>query len=196
MQINDGFQKRFSKEEKKIKKSAQSAQFQSPRRTMKRILLLPRMYQKWNMFSPKVITYEKWVIADITFENGETLSLFRSSDDIVNQFKREYFPPYQNQFWRKLFSRLGKSSYQRHIPKFKQWLTDTDYFPEYAGRKVTQVQLWKLSEKSPNMDTPVTKRPKVTKRELKKTQKGAKKSRKSNVKKKQEKRPGNKLKLK
>jgi len=196
VQINDGLQKRFSKEEKKIKKSSQSAKFQSPRQKMKRILLFPRMYQKWNMFSPKVITYEKWVIADITFENGETLSLFRSSDDIINQFKREYFPPYQNQFWRKLFSRLGKSSYQRHIPKFKKWLTDTDYFPEYAGRKVTQVQLWQLSEKSPNLDTPVNKRPKVTKRELKKTQRGAQKRRESPIKKNQKKRPGDKLKLK
>ena len=154
------------------------------------------MYQKWNMFSPTVITREKWVIADITFENGETLSLFRSSDDIVNQFKREYFPPYQNQFWRKLFSRLGKSSYNRHIPKFKQWLTDTKYFSEYAGRKVAKVTLWQLSEKSPDMDTPVNKRPKVTKRELKKTQKGAQKRRQSPIKKKQKKRPGDKIKLK
>ena len=154
------------------------------------------MYQKWNMFSPKVITYEKWVIADIEFENGETLSLFRSSDDIVNQFKREYFPPYQNQFWRKLFSRLGKSSYKRHIPKFKQWLTDTDYFPEYANRKVAQVTLWQLSEKSPDMDTPVNKRAKVTKRELKKTQKGAQKRRESPSKKYQKKRPGDNFKLK
>ena len=43
-QINDGLQKRFSKEEKKLKKSTHSAQFQSPRRTMQRILLYPRMY--------------------------------------------------------------------------------------------------------------------------------------------------------
>ena len=105
-------------------------------------------------------------------------------------------PPYQNQFWRKLFSRLGKSSYQKHIPKFKKWLTNTEYFSEYSGRKVTQVQLWQLSEKSPNLDTPINKRPKVTKRELKKTQRGSQKSKKSSVKKKQKKRPRDKLKLK
>ena len=78
-------------EEKKLKKSSQSAKLQSSRRTIKRILLYPRMYQKWNMFSPKVITYEKWVIADVTFEDGETLSLFRSSNDIERSFKRKYF---------------------------------------------------------------------------------------------------------
>ena len=163
---------------------------------MKRILMYPRMYQKWNMFSPKVITYEKWVIADVEFENGETLSLFSSSNNIVNQFKREYFPPYQNQFWRKLFSRLGKTGYQKHIPKFKKWLTDTKYFSEYADRKVATVTLWQLSEKSPNMDILVSKRPKVTKRELKKTQRGAQKRRESPIKKNQKKRPGDKIKLK
>jgi hypothetical protein len=148
------------------------------------------------MFSPKVITYEKWVIADVTFENGESISLFAGSADIENTFDRRYFHPYNNQFWRKLFSRLGKSSYKRHIPKFKQWLTDTDYFPQYANRKVAQVKLWQLSEKSPDLDTPANERPKVTKRELKKTQKGARKSKKNSVIKKQKRRPGNKLKIK
>ena len=143
------------------------------------------------MFSPQVIKYEKWVIADIEFKNGETLSLFKSSDDILNRFNRRYFASYNNQFWRKLFGRLGKSGYQKHIPKFKAWLKTTDYFPEYAGREVASVQLWRLSEKSPNLDTPDNKRPKVTKRELKKTQKGAQKR-----KKKEEKRPRSNLKLK
>ena len=49
--------------------------FKDPRLLMKRILLYPRMHQKWNMFSPRVIKYEKWVIADIQFTNGETLWL-------------------------------------------------------------------------------------------------------------------------
>ena len=46
------------------------------------------------------------------------------------------------------------------------------------------------------MDTPVNKRPKVTKRELKKTQKGARKSKKNTIKKKQKKPSANKPKLK
>jgi hypothetical protein len=194
--INDGLQKRFSKEEKKLKKSAQSEKFQSPRRTMKRILLYPRMYQKWNMFSPKVITYENWLMADITFENGETLSLFRGSDDIENRFKREYFTPYNNQFWRKLFARLGKTSYERYIPKFKKWLMETKYFSEYGNRKVIDVKLWKLSEKSLDIDSPVDKRPKVSKRELKKKDRSARKSRKSSPKKNQNKQSYKKPKIK
>ena len=163
---------------------------------MKRILLYPRMHQKWNMFSPQVIKYEKWVIADIEFTNGETLSLFKSSDDIFNRFDRRYFASYNNQFWRKLFGRLGKSNYQKQIPKFKDWLKNTDYFPEYSGRKVEKVQLWKLSEKSPDLDTPANERPKVTKRELKEKHKGARKNKKSSVLKNQKKRPRNKPKLK
>jgi len=194
--INDGLQKRFSKEEKKLKKSAQSEKFQSPRNTMKRILLYPRMYQKWNMFSPKVITYENWLMADITFENGETLSLFRGSDDIENRFEREYFTPYNNQFWRKLFGRLGKTSYERYIPKFKKWLMETEYFSEYGNRKVIDVKLWKLSEKSLDIDSPVDKRPKVSKRELKKKDRSARKSRKSSPKKNQNNRSYKKPKIK
>ena len=90
-----------------------------------------------------------------------------------------------------LFGRLGKSNYQKHIPKFKAWLKTTDYFPEYGAREVASVQLWRLSEKSPDLDTPDNKRPKVSKRELKKTQKGDQKR-----KKKEDKPPRNKLKLK
>ena len=193
--INDGFQERFSKEEKKLTKTSQSTKFRSPRQRMKRVIMYPRMHQNWNMFF-SVIKYEKWLIADITFENVEILSLFQKNEDIENKFNRRYFHPYNNQFWRKFFGRLGKSSYQRHIPKFKNWLTNTDYFPEYADREVANVKLWQLSEKSLDPGMPIDKRPKVSKRELKKSQKGNRKSRKSPIKKNQKKNPGNKLKLK
>ena len=113
----------------------------------------------------------------------QELTLFQTSDDIKNKFDREYFKPYGNQFWRKLFGRIGKSQYNQHIPKFKKWLTETDYFPEYANRQVEKIQLWQLSERSPDPDTPNSKRPKVSKRELKQSQKGGRKSRKSPIKK-------------
>ena len=61
------------------------------RKNMKRVFLYPRMYQEWNMFSPKVITYEKWLLADIIFENGDTLVLFQSDDRIEDKFQRNYF---------------------------------------------------------------------------------------------------------
>ena len=73
---------------------------------------------------------------------------------------------------------------------------NTDYFSEYADRKVSNVKLWQLSEKSPDPDFHANERPKVTKRELKQTQKGARKSRTSVIKKNQKKTPKNKLKLK
>jgi len=194
--INDGLQKRFSKEEKKLKKSAQTSKFQSPGYAMKRILLYPRMYQKWNMFSPKVIAYENWLIADITFENGETLTLFQDCDGIENRFKRECFTSYNNQFWRKLFARLGKTNYERYIPKFKKWLMETNYFSEYGSRQVIDVKLWKLSEKSLDIDSPIDKLPKVSKRELKKKDRSARKSKKNSPKIKQNNRSYKKLKVK
>ena len=135
-------------------------------------------------------------MADITFENGETLSLFRGSDDIENRFKREYFTPYNNQFWRKLFGRLGTTSYEKYIPKFKKWLMETKYFSEYGNRKVVDVKLWKLSERSLDPDNPVDKRPKVSKRELKKKDLSARKSRKTSPKKNQKKQPYKKPKIK
>ena len=196
VKVNDVFDDVSSKKEKGIKKSFQPPNMHGPRRMMKRVLLYPRMYQKWNMFSPKVITYENWLMADITFENGETLSLFRGSDDIENRFKREYVTPYNNQFWRKLFGRLGKTSHEKYIPKFKKWLMETTYFSEYANRKVMDVKLWKLSEKSLDPDNPVDKRPKVSKRELKKKDHRARKSRKSSPKKNQKKQPYKKPKIK
>ena len=117
---------------------------------MKRILLYPRMHQKWNMFSPKVITYEKWVIAEIILKDKKVISLFNNNKDIENNFSRKYFKPYNNQFWRKLFGRLGSSSYQRYIPKFEEWLLNTDYFSNYSSKDVKSVVLWQLSEKSPS----------------------------------------------
>ena len=137
------------------------------------------MYQKWNMFSPKVITSETWVIADLTFENGEELTLFQTSSNIEKHFDRRYFQPFNNQFWRKLFSRIGKTQYKKHIPKFKKWLKTTDYFKEHDGRKITKVKLWKLSEPSPSPETSPENTKKVYKRELKQ-EKGNKRKSKNN----------------
>jgi hypothetical protein len=132
------------------------------------------MYQEWNMFSPKVIMHEKWVISDIAFENGEKLKLFTNDDNIEKKFNYKYFHPYNNQFWRKLFGRLSKSSYSKYIPRFKQWLIKTDYFSEYKGRKVADVKIWKLSERSTDIKNWGKVSRKVRKNELKKTNKKGK----------------------
>ena len=186
IQINDGVKKYFEKNDKKLVNASNGrTTMQETRRKMKRILLYPRMYQEWNMFSPKVITYEKWVLADISFDNGDDLTLFKNDDRIEKRFNYQYFNPYSNQFWRKLFGRLGKSNYSKYIPRFKEWLAKTDYFPEFEGRKVSNVKLWQLSEKSLVPGQSESEHPKVTKRELKKKQKRAKgaKKNKSRVKK-------------
>ena len=193
---NDGFKELMAKEEKTLKKSVPSTKLQYYRMKMKQVLRFPRMLQQWNMFSPSVITYEKWVIGEISFANGETINLFSSNDDIVSKFERRYFKPYNYQFWRKLFTRIGKSSYQRHIPKFKEWLKTTDYFPEYAGRKVDKVKLWKLSERSPDPGALPENRKKVTKRELKESGKFESKNRKRKVKKNTNRKSDGKLKIK
>ena len=167
--INEGFKKPSTKDKVKIKSDIQNQKFKKARKGMKRVLLYPRMYQEWNMFSPKVLMNETWLLADVTFENGEILTLFQNDVNIEKKFNRVYFKPYAMQFWRKLFERLGRKNYQKHIPKFKKWLKETDFFEdEYDGRKVEYIKLWRLSERSPDPDTPLHQVRSVVKRELKK----------------------------
>ena len=73
---------------------------------------------------------------------------------------------------------------------------ETNYFSEYGNRKVIDVKLWKLSEKSLDIDSPADKRPKVNKRELKKKDRSARKSKKNSPKKNQNNRSYKKLKIK
>ena len=184
MRVNKGF-KTFSSMEKGIEKKRKSLMdkgIKSPperekkkeilsyqRRKLRKILRYPKISQNWNMFSPSVIRTEKWVIADLTFENGETMILFQNDDDVENNFNQAYFQPYKFQFWRKLFSRISEKKYQQHISKFKNWLKNTDYFSEYEGRKVKEVMLWQLSETTQGPEN--NKKSNVRKKELKRTQK-------------------------
>ena len=173
--VNKGWQHYFSKEEKKLKKAKKSTHYNNPRQKMKRILLFPRMYQHWNMFAPSVLRNEKWVIAEITFKDGEKLSLFKENEKVEENFEYQYFTK-KNQFWRKFFSRINKTSYKKYIPQFKKWLKNTDYFSEYAGREVVEVKVWQLTERSPNLDTSPEDRPKVRKIELSEIKKENQKS--------------------
>ena len=161
LQINDGVKNSITTKNKKVMSASNKTKLQNYRRTIKRILLYPRMYQEWNMFSPRVLTHEKWALADITFKNGEKITLFTNDDKIEKKFNYKYFSPYNNQFWRKLFGRLGKSNYSKYIPKFKKWLTNTDYFSVYEGRAVKDVKLWKLSERSLDFGRPESEQKKV-----------------------------------
>jgi len=193
MTKNKGFKNMFNTDQKGIKQAVQSNNYKSIRKKMKRVLMYPKMAQNWNMFY-SVPQTEKWVLGEITFTNGEKLMLFHNNEDIENTFHHTYFTPYNNQFWRKLFTRLGKSSYQRHIPKFKNWLKNTTYFSAYSGREVADVTLWQLSERSRTPNASLTKQSKVTKKELKKSQRGQRKRKQQSVKKKKNVSPKSKLK--
>ncbi len=133
-------------------------------KSMKRMVLYPRMSQKWNMFSPTVMTTERWVAADIEFFNGDSISLFINNDEIYKKLDKDYME-HRNQFWRKLFSRINKSGNRKYIDDVIQWLRKTDHFPEYEGRRPKNITLWQISERSPSFGS--TKVPKVYKRELK-----------------------------
>ena len=73
------------------------------------------------MFSPTVMTTERWVVADIEFFNGDTLSLFINNDEIYNKLDKDYMV-HRNQFWRKLFSRINKSGNWEYIDDVIHWL--------------------------------------------------------------------------
>jgi len=185
---NDGIKTFFKKEGKGLKKAVQPSKFKDIRRSMKRVLMYPRMTQKWNMFY-SVPKTEKWILGEVTFMDGESVVLFQNNRDIEDRFHHSYFDPYDNQFWRKLFTRIGKTSYQKYIPKFKKWLQDTDYFSVYEGRKVKNVTLWQLSERSKNPNSTYAKHNEVKKKELKKSNRRNKKSK--NTVKTRNKRPSN-----
>ncbi|MBT6871447.1 MAG: DUF393 domain-containing protein [Candidatus Marinimicrobia bacterium] len=175
--VNKGYRKYSSKEAKNIKKVKKSTYHINARQKMKRILLYPRMHQNWNMFAPTVLRNEKWVIAEITFKDGEKLSLFKENENVEENFEYQYFTK-KNQFWRKFFNRINKSGYKKYILQFKKWLTNTDYFSEYSGREVVEVKVWQLLESSPNLNMAPEDRPKVRKIELLGTKKENRKSKK------------------
>ena len=162
--VNKGYQNYFSKKDVKIKKFRKTRTYKIQQK-MRRILLYPRMHQNWNMFAPSVLRNEKWVIAEVTFSDGEKLSLFKENEKVEENFEYQYFTK-KNQFWRKFFSRINKSGYRKHIPQFKKWLKNNNYFYEYAGREVIDVKVWQLSEYSPSLDTNPKDKPKVRKVEL------------------------------
>ncbi|MDP6853425.1 MAG: DCC1-like thiol-disulfide oxidoreductase family protein [Candidatus Marinimicrobia bacterium] len=164
LQINEGVSPKEGLKKTEIQPSASDNSIKNFRMYTKRILLYPRMYQQWNMFAPSVIRSEKWVSSQVIFENGEDITLFTSDNKIENGFNRGYFQPFQNQFWRKLFSRINKRNYKKYIPEFRSWLKRTDYFAIYNHRKPKEIQLWQLSERTASPDAKWT--PQVRKIEL------------------------------
>ncbi|MBC8257327.1 MAG: lipase maturation factor family protein [Candidatus Marinimicrobia bacterium] len=164
MHINEGLSSKDGKKELIVKQPSNNKFLKQLRLKMKHILLYPRMYQQWNMFSPSVIKSEKWLVGDISFNNGKSISLFINNLGIEKKMNRTHIQPYQEQFWRKLFSRINNTSYKKYIPDFKDWLKDTEFFPEYRGRTVKNVTLWQLSESSPKPES--TKSPSVRKTEV------------------------------
>jgi len=132
--------------------------------SLNRVILYPRMSQKWNMFSPTVMRTERWVVADIAFRDGSDTTLFINDEDVYEKFHHSHFD-YRDQFWRKFFGRLNKKSNKKYIQEFKSWLMRTKFFPEYRGRRPKTIKLWHISERSPSIGA--EKLPKVYKRELK-----------------------------
>jgi len=155
---NDGVEKRFGTAIKGL--SSYSKELSN---TLNKIILYPRMFQKWNMFSPTVMSTERWIVAEIEFRDGKD-TLFINSNDIFEKFHSNHFN-HRDQFWRKFFGRLHKKHNKKYIEEFKIWLKRTRFFPEYNGRRPLNITLWQLSERSPGMNA--TKLPKVIKRELK-----------------------------
>ena len=164
IQINEGVSPKKGLEKREDNKQNFKSTLNQIRLKAKHILLYPRMYQQWNMFSPSVIRNEKWMTGDIEFENGEKITLFTTSNKIDERFNRELFQPYQEQFWRKLFERINKTNFKKYVPDLKEWMKETNFFPEYKNRKVKNVILWHYSENSPGPES--TRAPNIRKTEI------------------------------
>ena len=54
------------------------------RNRAKHILLYPRMYQEWNMFSPSVLGSDKIIIVEATLSNGDIINPFSGKTPILD----------------------------------------------------------------------------------------------------------------
>ena len=134
---------------------------------LKKIVNYPRMIQRWNMFSPTVLTSDKTVIVEATLENGDVINPFTGEKPIIDSLEYEDLWHDHNQFWRKFFSRVIKKGKQSYLTRFESWVRNykNEYFlHNTGGQRIKSVKIWSLSQR--NTDINSTKNYRVIKKLL------------------------------
>ena len=134
---------------------------------LKRIAYYPRMVQRWNMFSPTVLTHDKTLIVEAILENGDSIDVFTGKRPVLDNLNYLVLWKNNNQFWRKYFHRLAKNKKEKQIKSFESWLKrkSANYFSHtLRGERVKKFNIWYLTQR--NQDINSKKTYKVTKRLL------------------------------
>jgi len=127
--------------------------------TLKKINRFPRMIQKWKMFGNMPST-DQIIIVEATLKNNEKINLFTGKEPEFNSTDYTMLMKNKSQLWRKYFEWL----YHKHIKgtrntklknKFTNWILNPNntYFNKTLnGRKIKEVEIWKLSESAPRVN--------------------------------------------
>ena len=122
---------------------------------LKRVAYYPRMIQRWNMFSPKVLTHDKTIIIEAVLDDNKKIDLFTGQKPVLDNLEYENLWKNNNQFWRKYFHRLAKNKKEKQIRNFENWLKRKSplYF-EYSlkGRKIKKINIWYLTQRNPDIN--------------------------------------------
>ena len=122
---------------------------------LKKIVNYPRMIQRWNMFSPTVLTSDKTVIVEATLDNGDIINPFTGQKPIIGSLEYNDLWHDHNQFWRKFFSRVTKKGKQKYVSRFESWIKNyrNEYFSENLnGQRIKSVKIWSLSQRNSDIN--------------------------------------------
>jgi len=151
--------------------------------SFKKVSIYPRMIQRWNMFSPTVLSTDKVIIVEATLSNGKIVDPFTGKKPVLDSVEYEILWHDHNQFWRKFFSRVTKKGRKNVVNRFEAWLKryNNTYFDENLnGNKIKQVKIWSVSQR--NKDINSTSNYRVSKRLLNAKSKNLNKSKSKKVK--------------
>ena len=124
--------------------------------TLKKIAFYPRMIQRWNMFSPTVLTTDKVVVVEATLSNGDVIDPFTGKKPVLDSVDYNILWQDHNQFWRKFFSRVTKKGRKNVVNRFETWLkryNNTYFDHNLNGNKIRQVKIWSLSQRNKDVNS-------------------------------------------
>ena len=151
--------------------------------SFKKVSIYPRMIQRWNMFSPTVLSTDKVIIVEATLSNGEIVDPFTGKKPVLDSVEYEILWHDHNQFWRKFFSRVTKKGRKNVLNRFEAWLkryNNTYFDKNLNGHKIKQVKIWSVSQR--NKDINSTSNYRVSKRLLNAKSKNLNKTKSKKVK--------------
>ena len=124
--------------------------------TLKKIAYYPRMIQRWNMFSPTVLSTDKALIIEATLSNGDIIDPFTGKKPVLDSVDYNVLWHDHNQFWRKFSSRVTKKGKKSTLNRFETWLKryNNTYFDDNLyGNRIREVNIWSLSERNKDINS-------------------------------------------